>query len=103
MEARRDSLDDRASSSWSRETSENTSPTEKFSFDLKFHDPETQPLRDTPKEVTAHEYSIPPRTKYLYLSLYFGLNLTLTLFNKAVLGQVSEHVGLNFFHGRPIR
>ena len=103
MEARRDSLDERASSSWSRETSENTSPTEKFSFDLNFHDSETQPLRDTHKEGTAYEYSIPTGTKYLYLSLYFGLNLTLTLFNKAVLGQVSEHSQLKFSHGRPIR
>lgn len=89
MAATRDSLDDRASSSWSRETSENTSPTEKLSLDLSFHDPETQPLRDKHKAFSAHEYSIPTKTKYFYLSLYFGLNLTLTLFNKAVLGQVS--------------
>ena len=102
MAVTRDSLDDRASSNWSRETSENTSPTEKFSLDLNFNDPETQPLRDNHKEITAHEYSIPTRTKYLYLSLYFGLNLTLTLFNKAVLGQVSVHFRLKTLHGRPI-
>ena len=36
----------------------------------------------------APEYQIPTRTKYLYLALYFGLNLTLTLYNKAVLGKV---------------
>lgn len=94
MAATRDSLDDRASSSWSGEMSENTSPTEKFSLDLNVHDPETQPLWDKHKEVIAHEYSIPATTKYLYLSLYFGLNLTLTLFNKAVLGQVSVHFQL---------
>ncbi len=102
MAATRDSLDDRASSSWSRETSENTSPTEKFSLDLDFHDPETQSLRDRHIEITAHEYNIPTRTKYLHLSLYFGLNLTLTLFNKAVLGQVSAHYRLKTLHGRPM-
>ena len=36
------------------------------------------------------EYRVPARTKYLYLSLYFGLNLGLTLFNKAILGKVSK-------------
>ena len=36
----------------------------------------------------APEYQIPTNTKYLYLALYFGLNLTLTLYNKAVLGKV---------------
>lgn len=36
----------------------------------------------------APEYQIPTSTKYLYLALYFGLNLTLTLYNKAVLGKV---------------
>ena len=36
----------------------------------------------------APEYHIPTSTKYLYLALYFGLNLTLTLYNKAVLGKV---------------
>ncbi|CAF9923420.1 UAA transporter [Imshaugia aleurites] len=35
----------------------------------------------------APEYQIPTSTKYLYLALYFGLNLTLTLYNKAVLGK----------------
>ena len=102
MAATRDSLDGRASSSWSRETSENTSPTEKFSLDLNFYDPETQPIRDNNRELTAHEYSIPTRTKYLHLSLYFGLNLALTLFNKALLGQVSVHFRLKTLHGRPI-
>ena len=34
------------------------------------------------------EYSVPAATKYTYLALYFGLNLGLTLFNKAVLGKV---------------
>lgn len=35
----------------------------------------------------APEYQIPTSTKYLYLALYFALNLTLTLYNKAVLGK----------------
>ena len=38
----------------------------------------------------AAEYSVPAATKYAYLGLYFGLNLGLTLFNKAVLGKVSS-------------
>ena len=38
----------------------------------------------------APEYQIPTRTKYLYLALYFALNLTLTLYNKAVLGKVRQ-------------
>ena len=36
----------------------------------------------------AAEYRVPTRTKYLYLGVYFGLNLGLTLFNKAILGKV---------------
>ena len=38
--------------------------------------------------VIAPEYSIPTKTKSLYLGLYFALNLALTLYNKAVLGKV---------------
>ena len=40
--------------------------------------------------VKAHaaEYKVPARVKYTYLGLYFGLNLGLTLFNKAILGKV---------------
>ena len=36
----------------------------------------------------AAEYRVPTRTKYMYLGVYFGLNLSLTLFNKAILGKV---------------
>lgn len=36
----------------------------------------------------APEYTVPSSTKYTYLALYFGLNLLLTLYNKAVLGKV---------------
>ena len=36
----------------------------------------------------APEYQTATSTKYFYLALYFGLNLTLTLYNKAVLGKV---------------
>lgn len=46
-----------------------------------------------PKDVTsgshAAEYQVPTSTKYIYLGFYFGLNLSLTLFNKAVLGKVA--------------
>lgn len=38
---------------------------------------------------SAAEYQVPARTKYFFLGVYFGLNLGLTLFNKAVLGHVS--------------
>ena len=37
---------------------------------------------------TATEYQTPLSLKYLYLSLYFALNLTLTIYNKYVLGKV---------------
>lgn len=39
-------------------------------------------------EVPAAEYRVPLATKYLYLSLYFTLNVALTICNKAVLGKV---------------
>ena len=44
------------------------------------------------EEVIGHsaaEYHIPTSTKYLYLCLYFALNLSLTIYNKALLGKVS--------------
>ena len=40
----------------------------------------------------AAEYSVPAKTKYIFLGLYFGLNLSLTLFNKAVLGKVCARI-----------
>lgn len=39
----------------------------------------------------AAEYQVAARVKYSYLAVYFGLNLGLTLFNKAVLGRVCKH------------
>jgi hypothetical protein len=38
---------------------------------------------------TALEYRIPASRKLAYLALYFLLNLSLTIYNKAVLGSVS--------------
>jgi hypothetical protein len=38
---------------------------------------------------TDTEYGIPTGTKLAYLSVYFLLNVTLTIYNKAVLGKVS--------------
>lgn len=35
----------------------------------------------------AAEYGVPAKQKYFFLGLYFALNLSLTLFNKAVLGK----------------
>lgn len=49
---------------------------------------QTRHLRTQSTGTIAPEYQIPTSTKYLYLALYFGLNLTLTLYNKAVLGKV---------------
>ena len=46
------------------------------------------PTDDASSGQHAAEYKVPARTKYTYLSLYFGLNLGLTLFNKAILGKV---------------
>ena len=42
-----------------------------------------------PSPTCALEYSIPARRKLVYLAGYFTLNLTLTIYNKAVLGKVS--------------
>ena len=38
----------------------------------------------------ALEYRIPASRKLAYLALYFLLNLSLTIYNKAVLGSVSR-------------
>ena len=48
----------------------------------------------------AAEYRVPTRTKYMYLGVYFGLNLGLTLFNKAILGKVRSllHFGQTLLH-----
>lgn len=48
---------------------------------------QSQHTRAQSTATIAPEYQIPTSTKYLYLALYFGLNLTLTLYNKAVLGK----------------
>lgn len=37
---------------------------------------------------TETEYRVPTRTKLAYLSVYFLLNVSLTIYNKAVLGKV---------------
>ena len=34
------------------------------------------------------EYQIPTTTKFAYLSIYFLCNVSLTIYNKAVLGKV---------------
>lgn len=49
---------------------------------------QTRHTRTQSTATSAPEYQIPTSTKYLYLALYFALNLTLTLYNKAVLGKV---------------
>lgn len=48
------------------------------------------PVSDIEAQKRAWEHTIPTSTKYIYLALYFTLNLVLTLYNKAVLGKVCE-------------
>ena len=70
-------------------TNSQESRIEKESLIIK-SDVEAQSRHARAQSTTAvpPEYQIPTNTKYLYLALYFGLNLTLTLYNKAVLGKV---------------
>jgi hypothetical protein len=42
----------------------------------------------------ALEYRVPTGTKLTYLGLYFLLNLSLTIYNKAILGAVRTHGAL---------
>ena len=70
-------------------TNSQDSKMEKEALDIK-SDVEAQHrhVRAQSAATIAPEYQIPTSTKYLYLALYFGLNLVLTLYNKAVLGKV---------------
>ena len=54
---------------------------------MVMNDPEAQ---RTIKRVdsSAAEYRVPTSTKYLFLGIYFTLNLALTIYNKFVLGKV---------------
>lgn len=53
-----------------------------------------QDFKDRPAALpVAAEYTIPTQKKLIYLSVYFGLNLGLTLYNKALLGNVSNSHG----------
>jgi len=62
----------------------------------KMDDIESQPIlkeefKDEPSSSPiAAEYGIPAQKKLIYLSVYFMLNLGLTLYNKALLGNVSS-------------
>jgi hypothetical protein len=64
----------------------------------KMEDIESQPILNdgykdkTPTLPVATEYGIPTQKKLIYLSVYFGLNLGLTLYNKALLGNVSFQI-----------
>lgn len=54
-------------------------------------DVEAQISRTIPVKVaatTGAEYDVATRTKLMYLAGYFMLNLSLTIYNKAVLGSV---------------
>ena len=93
MEGKLDTVSLRDISSASEDTdrsSSSTAPTEKLSNDsytTNIEDIEAQVL-EKDKATAALEYGIATKTKYLYLALYFAFNLTLTLYNKAVLGKV---------------
>lgn len=55
-------------------------------------------LEDQMEEVEgdpAAEYYVPLRTKYLYLSLYFALNVALTIYNKVILGKVRSALAVS--------
>lgn len=43
----------------------------------------------TPAASSGAEYQVATRTKLMYLGGYFMLNLSLTIYNKAMLGSVS--------------
>ena len=51
------------------------------------HDLEAQGTKEK-ATAAATEYQTPTSTKYLYLGFYFALNLTLTIYNKYILGKV---------------
>lgn len=55
--------------------------------DLEAQSPEEDEQIASPSS-TGLEYSIPTRTKLMHLAAYFTLNLVLTIYNKAVLGEV---------------
>ena len=42
----------------------------------------------TPRPLTGAEYAVPTSKKVAFLTLYFFFNLSLTIYNKAVLGRV---------------
>lgn len=61
---------------------------------LLMNDVEAQPtlsvsINSSSSPSSALEYRIPASRKLAYLGLYFLLNLSLTIYNKAVLGTVS--------------
>ncbi|TID13395.1 TPT-domain-containing protein [Venturia nashicola] len=70
----------------------------------KVEDIESQPVFDPEfkeKPIAsplAAEYTIPIQKKLIYLSVYFGLNLGLTLYNKALLGNFHFPWLLTAFH-----
>lgn len=72
-------------------TNSQDSRMEKEALDIKSDvEAQSRHIRAQSTATIAPEYQIPTSTKYLYLALYFGLNLVLTLYNKAVLGKVSS-------------
>jgi len=65
--------------------------------DLEAQSPEEDEHVVSPSS-TGLEYSIPTQTKLMHLAAYFSLNLVLTIYNKAVLGEVCQLSLQNSLH-----
>jgi hypothetical protein len=68
---------------------DNMDGAEKERRDYRPNDVESQiPSTDPQQPPDNFEQEVSTRTKLLYLGVYFFFNLTLTIYNKAVLGKV---------------
>lgn len=65
------------------------------SADGLLHEARTLEAQHKPKPDDAHEHQVPRRTKIIFVTIYFFLNLTLTLSNKSVLSKVSATMELS--------
>jgi hypothetical protein len=75
-----------------------TSPSSGLLSQMDDAEKQTPVEAQTKSKTDGHEYTITTRTKMLCLSLYFLMNLGLTLYNKAVLGKFNFPWLLTTFH-----
>jgi hypothetical protein len=75
-----------------------TSPSAGLLSQMDDAEKQTPVEAQTKSKTDGHEYTITTRTKMLCLSLYFLMNLGLTLYNKAVLGKFNFPWLLTTFH-----